>query len=130
VSRFANRASTARLDLGPCQCDGAPHDADWVEYRTQLGYGDFGQIATVAQTDLLAAKRKTLEVAIVAWNLVGPSGEEMPIDGDSVYELDMATAETIYNAVDAAVFADQNLPNGSGARSRNSSRASASRTRK
>lgn len=132
MSRFANRAGTVRVDLGPCQCPGTPHESDWAEHRTGLGYGDFGAIALVAQGgDVFAAKRKTIEVAVVAWNLLGEDGEPAPLGEDSVFALDIETAEAIYASIDASVLtATQTLPNGSGARSRSSSRASASRTRK
>lgn len=126
--RFIDPTATKRLDLGACQCPGTPHESDWVEYRSQLGYGALGVIAMVASTqDLMAARRKELELAITEWNLAGPDGA-VKVDADAIYRLDPLTAETIVTAIDEAVQASQTLPNTSGARSQDGSPASARRT--
>jgi len=128
--RFADPNATDRLDLGACECSGTPHESDWVEYRTQIGYATLGAVATVAASvDLMSAKRKLLELTITGWNLLGPDGEIAEITPKTIGDLDPSTAERIYDAVDSAIQAVQTLPNASGARSPASSRASASRTR-
>ena len=125
MSRFASPDATARLDLGPCQCDGNPHESDYVIYRTRLGYAAILEVVELNDTSASVAKRRLIELGVVEWNLLR-DGAVAPIDAESVGSLDLVTAEAIFNAVNVAL-AEPTLPNGSGARSQASSRASASR---
>ena len=125
--RFADPNATDRLDLGACECSGKPHDSDWVEYRTTIGTAILNSVGMVAQREgILPAKTKLIELTLKSWNLCGPDGELAEINADTIGELDPSTAERIYDAVDAAVNANQSLPNPSSARSRATSRVSAS----
>lgn len=128
MSRFASAQPTARLDLGPCQCPGAPHESDWVVHRTRLGYGPLGDWSALAvEQGVPRAKRKLLSLAIVDWNFLGADGTAAAIDEAAIDDLDVITAETIYAALDGSVLNTDALPNGSGAPSVATSRASASR---
>jgi hypothetical protein len=122
VTRFADPKATARMVLrGGCQCEGQPHDEDWIEMRTQLGSADALVMASGRSLD-------ALELLIVAWNLRDGEGREAPVDREHI---DLLFADT-FDEMDAWIeknvrFAQ--LPNASGAHSANGSRASASSPR-
>ncbi len=139
LSRFANPARTARLNLGACQCPETPHaEGDWVDHRLEFGSGELERIGAYGMArgeggfDFGAATDKLIEVGVVRWNLLGPDGEEVPVSVASISLLDAATRSTISEAIDKAIPDKARatpLPNASGARSRGSTRASASRSR-
>lgn len=120
MSRFVDREDTATLDLGPCACPGTPHESDWVKLRKQLSGGEW---VTVIQgnTD------KSLALLIVGWNLCDDVGP-VDVNEQTVSQIDLATFKAIDDWIAANVSLPQ-LPNASGAPSRNGSRGSASRTR-
>lgn len=125
MSRFADTSATRTVDLGPCGCDGTPHESDWAKVRAEL--------ATPEIADLEAADRSTIaaEVSrfVVEWNLLGPDGQPWPPSPESLYALKPPTLAPIVAALGESMGASAILPNASGARSASSSRASASRTR-
>lgn len=135
-SRFANPNRTDILPLGPCECPGTPHEQDEVIYRLELGAGEeeragaYGWAATGYEYfDSAAARAKLIEIGVVRWNLLGPDGEPMPVNARSAALLDESTQTLIAAKLDEVTTRAAPLPNGSGARSRNGTRASASRTR-
>lgn len=136
-SRFANPNRTDVLSLGPCQCPGAPHETgDFVIYRLELGSGEESRagaygwsVTNAAYFDWEAARSKLIEIGVVRWNLLGPDGQEMAVTADNAALLDAETRDLIAAKLDE-VTSPAPLPNGSGARSRTTRRASASRTRK
>lgn len=137
-SRFANPNRTDVLSLGPCQCPGEPHaDGDQVVYRVELGAGEEERAGTYGWSttgwqyfDSAAARSKLVEIGVVRWNMLGPDGEDMAVTARNAALLDDATLALITAKLDE-VTADNRrpLPNESGAPSRASTRASASRTR-
>lgn len=126
MSRFVNLGATERW-TGPCECDGTPHDEDWVEFRAQPGYEDLTVIADLSTRDPTGLPAAVLRRAVRAWNLADESGETAPVSPDAIASLDPITADAIYRAIDVAWVKAVSLPNRSGARSQASSRASASR---
>jgi len=121
MSRFADPSVTERFVLGDCECDGKPHDEDYLDLRTQLSGVE---LVEMESTDDGVSRMERL---IVGWNLT-EGGEAAPVDRDHIARLSLPTLNRIgeWWSERAAGFA---LPNGSGAPSRNGSRASASHTR-
>lgn len=134
-SRFANPNRTDVLPLGPCQCPGTPHDdGDFAVYRQELGAGEleragaYGWAAADYQYyDSAAARCKLIEIGVVRWNLLGPDGEEMPVNARSAALLDEATQSLIATRLDE-VTKPRKLPKGSGGRSANGRVAKPSHT--
>jgi hypothetical protein len=118
--RFADPAAVDRLVLGPCGCPGTPHDEDWANLRTELSGADW---LAIAQGGTSVA----LGIIVVDWNLCDAAGPVAP-DTEHLANLDMATFTLIDGWV-AKHLEFPALPNGSGAPSRNGSRASASHIR-
>lgn len=117
MSRFANPRLTGRFVLGPCACEGTPHDEDWMLLRTELG--------TMELAELGDDPTGKLRLMIAEWNLHDDDGRTAPIDDDHVRRL---FADN-YEALDAWLKANVKvtaLPNAFGAPSRNGSRESAS----
>ena len=137
TSRFANPNRVDTLPLGPCQCPGTPHEAgDFAVYRMELGAGEEGRAGAYGWSmtggaffDWEAARSKLIEVGVVRWNLLGPDGERMDVTVANAALLDAATRDLITAKLDE-VTTPAPLPNASGARSRTTRRASASRTPK
>jgi hypothetical protein len=121
VSRFADPAATARLDLGECQCPGTPHESDWVDLRAELGAQDVLRMATGNSLDVL-------ELLIVRWNLLDNDGSAATVDREHIERLYADTFDDLDKFIEAHVRLGTSLPNASGARSRTGTRASASRT--
>jgi hypothetical protein len=136
VSRFVDPNDTTEVVVGPCECPDTPHSRDVATIRRQLGYAALGRIGLAALAegqngyiDPTATRRKLLEESITSWNFLGPDGEPVPVSAFAISELDQATVEFLAEKIDEQSRLREALPNGSGARSRGSSRASASRTR-
>lgn len=120
MSRFANPAATERFTLGPCDCDGKPHDEDWMDLRSELSGLELANLEELEPVD-------RMKLLIVRWNLVGDDGEVAPIDGDYLGRLYL----DIFTALDSWLnehLKVSTLPNAFGAPSRNGSRGSASHT--
>ena len=139
MSRFADPTAIETLSLGPCQCPGTPHEEDVVIYRTELGDGEetaagaAGWAATNGKYfDWEAARSKLLATGVMRWNLLGPSGELMPVTPTAMALLDATTRAAIGAAIDTAQAKARGdpLPNASAARSPAGSRVSGSPTRK
>lgn len=135
-SRFANPNRTDVLDLGACQCPGTPHESDQVVYRLELGAGEeeragaYGWSVTGwAYFDSAAARAKLIEIGVVRWNLLGPDGEEMPVNARSAALLDEATLDRITAKLDEVTAKPEPLPKARAARSAAGTPASASPSR-
>jgi hypothetical protein len=126
VSRFVDPEARRTVPLGPCDCPGTPHEQDEAYIRDRLS----GQeIAQYAQSSNETAAEVTAEF-VLGWNLLGNKGEAVAVTAASLLLLDAQSLSTLVNAIsDVVVESSGAVPNGSGARSRASSRASASRTR-
>lgn len=140
IRRIADPEATDTVPLpGPCSCPGQPHERDTATFRTELGGGErlsFG-IAGFGESDgsyfdWEAAESQMLATAVVSWTLQDKNGDPLPINFTSMHRrLDRASRKAIATAVNDAhkdqIAAEaKQLPNASGARSRGSSRASAS----
>jgi hypothetical protein len=138
IGRFADPSVTATIDLGPCRCPGTPHERDSAQVRSQIGDGELrSAYATAVRVDPdgeryfdeaagddAAAARFTR-----SWTLLDAAGEPVPITPAWISRLDTETRTALLAPLNAAIAArSAPLPNGSGARSPGSSRASASRT--
>lgn len=120
MSRFADPKATERYVLGSCECDGTPHDEDYLDLRVQLSGIELLAIDSAGVVE-------RLEILVAGWNLID-NDEPAPIDREHLERLSLPTLRAIGNwwSEKASSFT---LPNGSGAPSRNGSRGSASRTR-
>ncbi len=143
---FADPDTTDEVDLGSCRCPGSPHDHDSATFRTQWGDGERksifyagagmrlradGTIGSDGTYDPEATNNELLARGIVAWTLRDGNGEPAPITRRMVALLPEEARLKLLTALQEAdaLFRSGPLPNASGARSRGSSRASASRTR-
>ena len=131
MSRFANPEALAEVDLGPCECPGAPHDHDAVQIRAEysareiiLLSREMEQMEKADADD--AALSDALTKYVVSWNLIGNDGEPCPPDAASLALLKSSTLTTIVTAIGDAIKDNEQLPNPSGAPSAASSPESAS----
>lgn len=125
MSRFIDPTATQRIDLGPCGCPGTPHESDWADIRARLSGLEF------AAFEHATGEREAAGLAathILAWSLLDDDGDPAPITGETVWLLDAATMTALSTAFAAVLKGSVTVPNGSGARSRSTSRGSASRT--
>lgn len=127
MSRFADVRATATVDLGPCECPGAPHESDTAEVRAEFSSSETARIAAASTTDE-AAIAAVLAEFVPSWNLLGPNGEPWPPSADSLLALKAPTLSAIAEAISAGVLRSSELPNASGAPSAASSPGSASPT--
>lgn len=127
MSRFADVRAVRTVDLGPCECPGAPHDHDEASVRAEFSASETARLAGGSTTDE-AAVAAILAEFVTEWNLLGPNGEAWPPSADSLLALKQPTLTAIAEAITAAVLESSGLPNASGAPSAASSRGSASRT--
>jgi hypothetical protein len=125
MSRFIDPTATRRVDLGLCDCPGTPHGTDWADIRDRLSgieVARFGGSSDDEAAGIAAGY-------ILAWSLLDDDGEPVAITGEAVALLDAATMTALSSALGGVVSESVTVPNGSGAPSRPTSRASASRTR-
>ena len=126
MSRFADPRATLEVDLGPCECPGAPHDRDVAVIRSQYSEMDAAWLRnSVADLDSAAEAWARF---IVSWNLLGPNGEDFPASPAAFASLHTATFEQIAMAIGKAARESNTVPNRSGAPSVASPRRSASPT--
>jgi len=103
-----------RIDLGACDCPGAPHPSDWVDVSEVVTWDDLVDVGLASSEG--AARLLLVTRAIVDWNLAGANGEAAPISESTVRLLDPATLQAIAEVVNAAyVRASAPLPNASSA---------------
>ncbi len=126
MSRFADPRAVQEIDLGPCECPGAPHERDIAVIRSD--YSDTDAALLRASTVDVETGAAEFAKHIVSWNLLGPNGEPWPPSAESVMALKAPTLTPIAEAIARAVNESNQLPNRSGAPSAASSRGSASRT--
>jgi hypothetical protein len=125
VSRFANATATTLIDLGACECDGTPHETDWVRVRAELTTTEIAYFAASDASTVAAV----VAGFVVSWNLLDDNGQPVAPDSEAILALKPPTLGLIVKAVGAASSSSsKTLPNGSGAPSAKSSRASASPT--
>jgi hypothetical protein len=135
LPRFADPEATVPVDLGPCRCAGSPHERDTATVRAEIGDGELrsalsrGGFAGEGGFDGGAADDESIARFVLAWTFTDARGRPVPISRQAASLLDEATRSTLLDAIASAVGARAGpLPNGSGARSPDSSPASASRT--
>jgi hypothetical protein len=143
MSRFADPAAVAVIDLGACQCPGTPHERDEATVRWDISGSALARIGRAeldrsVMHDPFAAYRQTVKETLVSWNLLilSPGEEEdrkpvpAPIHEFAIDELDGETLRLIATGADELITHKGTLPNRSGALSAESSPESASHTRK
>jgi len=136
--RFADDKATIEVDLGPCRCPGTPHEQDSAQVRADIGDGEAKSVRVAGWQstgmeyyDFEVANDAAVAKFTVSWTLRGKYDELVPITRRTVTLLDEATRLALLTEINRA-FEERHggaLPNASGARSRGSSPASASRTR-
>lgn len=129
MSRFVDPSARSRVDLGPCECGGTPHESDWAELRAELTTADLRRALALDGLDDQGVAAGLVEF-IPAWNLLGADGEPCPPSADSIAALNFTTAQLLINGLSDVVAKSASPPNGSGALSAASSPESASPTRK
>jgi hypothetical protein len=135
MSRFANLEATTVINA-PCRCDGKPHPQDEVTIRTEMPYGAAGIIGVAGWStsdkayNSHAARLKLLELTVVSWNLLGPTGKDWEPGTTSIALLDSETVNWIATEVNAALEGKgkAKLPNVSAGGSANGSSDPASQT--
>lgn len=128
MSRFADPAAVREVDLGACECPGTPHSRDWAKVRADLSGSELNILLNLGGLSQDEAAER-IAPFIDSWNLLGPTGDDWPPSPAALYALKGPTAQAIGAAIAAVV--DEvigPLPKPTGARSRDSSRASASPT--
>ena len=129
MSRFADPHATRLVDLGPCECPGAPHKRDEANIRAELSASEVARLIEVINNADKDGASEQIAAAIVGWNLLGPDGEPWPPSAESVDALKHATTAVLAGALADVVTESLKVPNASGAPSQVSSRRSASRRR-
>lgn len=132
AGNYADPEETRWEEIGPCRCPGdpRPHTVDRVRVLAQLGYGDRARIAVATRSGgVEAGYMMTVLVGVKEWNLVLPDGSPRPITLEQIGRLDAVTLlgrttgrgkaeQVVYRGIliclDPA-WADDPLPNGSGA---------------
>jgi len=136
MSRFVDRTATKPVDLGPCECPGAPHPRDEALVRSDLAYPEvvaLGVASTALEVaDAWLSREEPFDgyPVLVSWNLLGNDGSPMPLSVETFRMLKPATLHPLVAAVNESIEASEAVPNRSGAHSRNGSRVSASPSRR
>lgn len=125
MSRFVDRTRTRRVDLGPCECPGTPHESDYALVRAELSGQEIADYTTASNDEVADVSARL----VPEWNLIDRSGA-VPVTGQALVDLMPTTLAAIVNALSTTVGESVALPNASGAPSRATSQGSASRTRK
>jgi len=128
VSRFADPQAREKVDLGPCECPGNPHESDWAMFRAELSPAEVRRAIALDGLDE-AGIAEGLAAFIPEWNLLGPNGQPWPPSVESIQALKFATLKPLIDGLAKMVAESARLPNASGVPSRASRRGSASRTR-
>jgi hypothetical protein len=115
---FIDPTRTRQLELGSCQCTDEqprPHQKDWATVRTQLGFADYTYILDGGGEGEQA--RRTLEMCVTDWSLLGPDGKPWPPNRVTIGLLDPDRAIEMAALVDEAIGSEakRKLPNPSGA---------------
>jgi hypothetical protein len=126
VSRFADSSAVRRVEFGACECPDTPHSGDFAEIRADLSDSELAVLFDLPKDQEGAAR--AVAPFIVRWNLLGPDGSDWPPTPEALYLLKRETMQALGDALADVMRENVTLPNRSGARSRASSRASASRT--
>jgi hypothetical protein len=143
MSRFADPAAVDTFEVA-CPCPGMPHEQDTITHRTELGSGELESIGQYgwqrgnAQDfgfyDEAAAMSLLITKAVTHWTLVGPDGKAMPVTIRNAELLPGTIRSELRERLESAANWDDKedgqVPNASGARSRSTSRVSASHTPK
>lgn len=135
MSRFANLEASKTINA-PCRCDGKPHPQDEVTIRTEMPYGAAGIIGVAGWStsdkayNSHAARLKLLELTVISWNLLGPTGQSWEPSPVALNLLDTETVNWIATEVNAALEGKDKgkLPNASAGNSANGSSAPPSPT--
>lgn len=128
MSRFIDINATTRVTLPFCQCPNQNHpEGDWADVRQRWPGLDL--IAVWDASDGETRSLRLINRGVVAWSLLDDNDQPLPIGVDSIRLLDWSIVSILVDKINA-VFEEQSLPNGSGARSQATRRASGSRARK
>ena len=130
MSRFADPTATELVDFGECLCPGAPHESDWAKLRGELTPAEIRTCVRLASLDDDSEVAAGLVTFVVEWNLLGPNGEPWPPSADSIGALKVPTLSALINGLSIVVDRSSSVPNPSGAPSQESSRESASPSRR
>lgn len=130
MANYVDPAATRPFVIGPCRCpvDPKPHVEDSADIVVRFGYGERGKIRQAGRLGgLEALNMASILHGVKRWTLVLPDGSARPIDAAQVALLDEDTVERLVSdeGLDQA-WAEDPLPNRSGAPSPDGSSASAS----
>jgi len=116
VSRFralpGDELPIRRVELGPCECPGTPHEQDWVDVAEIVTWDALVDVGLASSEG--AARLALVTRAIRGWNLVGEDGEAVEVSEEAVRLLAPNTLTPIAAVVNEAYErASAPLPNGS-----------------
>ena len=122
---------TVKLDLGPCECAGSPHESDWAIAKDRLSYGDVRRVVWGAEVGGGLGQQQLAVRALLEWNLTTTEkGKTVPlaISGEAIDDLTPRQAGLLLRELNREDYLlGGPLPNPSGAPSP-SGRAAASST--
>jgi hypothetical protein len=130
VSRFADPEARRTVELGPCECPGAPHDSDWAKVRSELAPADIRRAVALTTLDDDAAIAAGLVEFVAEWNLLAPNGRLWPPSAESIVSLKGPTLIALIGGLTDSIRESSNVPNAPSVPSRASRRGNASRTPK
>lgn len=120
--------ATKTADLGPCRCPGQPHTGDSAVVVRLFSYAERGLIRQAGRLGGVEAfYLTTIARGVKSWTFVLPDGSPRPVTIEEVNRLDEGTVDVLIAALDDA-FAEDPLPNESGAPSPSGSPGSATST--
>lgn len=125
MGRFVDPKRMRRVELGPCDCPGSPHEADWARIRAELSAHEIVRQAEAIGEDLADVWAEFVK----EWNLTDASGQVVPITGPALLSMMAPTLGAISDAIaDVVAESGRPLPNASGAPSASGSPGSAPST--
>ena len=111
MSRFVDRNQIEVVDIGECQCPGAPHGNDQVRIRKHLSYADQLHLADASAQSMTEALWSLFNLRVAGWNLTDDKNRPVPLSRASWNNLDEDTARVIQDAINNLKDDQAELPN-------------------
>lgn len=133
MSRFADPAAEAEVDLGPCECPGSPHGSDSAWVRAEFGAKELVLLQRRTQ-ELVDSDADDAMVAdalfphVLRWNLLGPDGQPCQPSPELLGQLKAPTLMAIITRLSEIVREADAVPNPSSGPSAESPLGTASPT--
>ena len=99
MSHVVDRNAIKQMDINvPCDC---PIPVHWVRLSEHYSYMDKMGLADAASQGAESVSRFRFMKRLKDWNLVDAAGKKLPITYATLSDLNDATAEAIWDAIDA-----------------------------